>query len=171
MFNLLLLFSDAKRALTLLERVQQKVNSNNGVDGNNSRSSLASQVQLDLDLLMNLLQNPVLKGILELEDSLVELDGHLASHPSLLPTDFDIDKTGQLVLNANIVPTLQTGKGSKGEKESLAVTKTSISSHQPSAISPQLGKKEMLQSSSIQPQLLQAAAKREIISIQVLAFL
>ena len=68
MFNLLLLFSDAKRALALLERVQQKVNSNNGVDGNNSRSSLASQVQLDLDLLMNLLQNPVLKGILELED-------------------------------------------------------------------------------------------------------
>ena len=145
----------------------------NGVDGNNSRSSLASQVQLDLDLLMNLLQNPVLKGILQLEDSLTELDGHLASHPSLLPTDFDIDKTGQLVVNANIIPTLQSssskGTNKGGEKETLPVSSKASSSHQSvTTVSPlPSAKKEMFQSSSIQPQLLQAAAKREIISIQV----
>lgn len=125
-----------------------------------SRNSVASQVRLDLELLTGLLQNPVLRGILQLEDSLLELNQHLTHHPSLLPTDFDIDSSGQLVLNPDAVPFGQSNGASK-ESSKLSSTLTS---------SPEILKKDHAPKLAVHQsfQLALAQNKREIISIQVM---
>lgn len=152
---------DAKRALALLERVQQRVSTNDVGNGT------ASQVQTDLDLLTSLLQNPVLRNILKLEDSLEELNQHLVHHPSLLPSDFDIDKSGMLVVNQNIMQTHRAGSTKTKEgKSSPALSNTSSSKQ--STISPETQKKDVAKTgAAFQQSILQAAAKREIIHIQV----
>ena len=123
---------------------------------------MASQVQTDLELLTNLLNNPVLRNILKLEDSLDELNGHLQHHPSLLPTDFDIDKSGQLVLNANILPSIQatSAKGKEGQFGSPNSTKKP-------ATAAQSEKRETKPSAAFHQAIQQAAGKRDIIYIQV----
>lgn len=152
---------DAKRALALLERVQQRVATNDEGNG------VASQVQADLDLLTSLLQNPVLRNILKLEDSLEELNQHLVHHPSLLPSDFDIDKTGTLVVNQNILQThRRISSKTKGGKSSPALSNASSSKQ--STVSPETHKREVDKTAAeFQQSILQAAAKREIIAIQV----
>ncbi|XP_059351860.1 multiple PDZ domain protein-like isoform X2 [Daphnia carinata] len=153
--------SDAKRALALLERVQQRVAANDEGNG------VASQVQADLDLLTSLLQNPVLRNILKLEDSLEELNQHLVHHPSLLPSDFDIDKTGTLVVNQNILQThRRISSKTKGGKSSPALSNASSSKQ--STVSPETHKREVAKTAAaFQQSILQAAAKREIIAIQL----
>ena len=128
---------------------------------------MASQVQTDLDLLTSLLQNPVLRNILKLEDSLEELNQHLVHHPSLLPSDFDIDKTGTLVVNQNILQTHRTSFKTKGGKSSPALSNTSSSKQ--STLSPKETHKRDVAKTGVafQQSVLQAAAKREIIAIQV----
>jgi len=156
----LLSSADAKRALALLERVQQKVTNNDAGNG------VASQVQTDLDLLTSLLQNPVLRNILKLEDSLEELNQHLMHHPSLLPSDFDIDKSGTLVVNQNILQTNRSSFKTKGGKSSPALSNTSSSKQL--TVSPENHKREVAKTgAAFQQSILQAAAKREIIAIQV----
>lgn len=127
----------------------------------NGGNSLASQVQTDLELLTNLLNNPVLRNILKLEDSLQELNTHLHHHPSLLPTDFDIDKSGQLVLNANVLPSAQaqTGKGKDGKLGSPSSTKQ--------LFAPSEKKDTNRPPTALHQAIVQAAGKREIICIQV----
>ncbi|XP_046458555.1 multiple PDZ domain protein-like isoform X4 [Daphnia pulex] len=152
--------SDAKRALALLERVQQKVTNNDAGNG------VASQVQTDLDLLTSLLQNPVLRNILKLEDSLEELNQHLMHHPSLLPSDFDIDKSGTLVVNQNILQTNRSSFKTKGGKSSPSLSNTSSSKQ--STVSPETHKRDVAKTgAAFQQSILQAAAKREIIAIQL----
>ncbi|XP_046646627.1 multiple PDZ domain protein-like isoform X7 [Daphnia pulicaria] len=152
--------SDAKRALALLERVQQKVTNNEAGNG------VASQVQTDLDLLTSLLQNPVLRNILKLEDSLEELNQHLMHHPSLLPSDFDIDKSGTLVVNQNILQTNRSSFKTKGGKSSPSLSNTSSSKL--STVSPETHKRDVAKTgAAFQQSILQAAAKREIIAIQL----
>ena len=131
---------------------------------------MASQVQTDLDLLTSLLQNPVLRNILKLEDSLEELNQHLVHHPSLLPSDFDIDKTGTLVVNQNILQTHRTSFKTKGGKSSPALSNTSSSKQSTlSTVSPKETHKRDVAKTGVafQQSVLQAAAKREIIAIQV----
>ncbi len=154
------LSADAKRALALLERVQQKVTNNDAGNG------VASQVQTDLDLLTSLLQNPVLRNILKLEDSLEELNQHLMHHPSLLPSDFDIDKSGTLVVNQNILQTNHSSFKTKGGMSSPALSNTSSSKQ--STVSPETHKRDVAKNgATFQQSIMQAAAKREIIAIQV----
>lgn len=161
-FNHVLIVADAKRALALLERVQQRVSTNEGGNG------VASQVQTDLDLLTSLLQNPVLRNILKLEDSLEELNQHLVHHPSLLPSDFDIDKAGTLVVNQNILHTHRSGSAKTKEGKASPALSNSSSSKQ-STLSPETKKKDVARTgAAFQQSILQAAAKREIIAIQVI---
>ncbi len=145
-----------------MERVQQRV-SNNDV-GNGTES----QVQTDLELLTSLLQNPVLRNILKLEDSLEELNQHLVHHPSLLPSDFDIDKAGTLVVNQNILQTHRPGSNKTKEGKSSPAFSNTSSSKQ-STLSPETIKKDVAKTgAAFQQSILQAAAKREIIKIQVI---
>lgn len=146
---------DAKRALALLERVQQKVAHENGT----SQDGVAPQVMMDLELLMGLLQNPVLCGILKLEDSLEELNRHLTHHPSLLPSDFDIDTSGQLVLGADVL-SIAPNTGGKLSSES---SPSKLSASSPDTCPKELAPPKLGVHQSFQL----ASAKREIISIQV----
>lgn len=75
--------ADAQRALALIERVKRG----------------AGRPLADLDLLADLLRDPVLLGVLRIRDAVAELDGRLRRHPSVLPSDFDIGADGRLVVS------------------------------------------------------------------------
>ncbi|CAH0562336.1 unnamed protein product [Brassicogethes aeneus] len=53
----------------------------------------------DLNLLISVLENPVFRSIVTVQDSISELNQQLGQHPSILPVDFDITASGELVLN------------------------------------------------------------------------
>ncbi|XP_052743497.1 patj homolog [Bicyclus anynana] len=52
----------------------------------------------DLNLLINLLESPILKSIATLHDSIGMLATQVAHHPSILPGDFDITPAGDLAI-------------------------------------------------------------------------
>ncbi|KAM3967824.1 LOW QUALITY PROTEIN: patj crumbs cell polarity complex component [Aphomia sociella] len=54
----------------------------------------------DLNMLINLLESPILKSIATLHDSVGMLATQVAHHPSILPGDFDITPAGDLALQA-----------------------------------------------------------------------
>ncbi|CAK1602052.1 unnamed protein product [Parnassius mnemosyne] len=52
----------------------------------------------DLNMLINLLESPILRSIATLHDSVAMLATQVAHHPSILPGDFDITPAGDLAL-------------------------------------------------------------------------
>lgn len=90
--------SEARAALELLREVQVKVRATENLRGNR-------QVSSDLNTLISVLENPVFQSILNIQDSLRELKRQVQLHPSILPADFDITPSGELVLN---LPTATT---------------------------------------------------------------
>ncbi|XP_026758906.1 patj homolog [Galleria mellonella] len=54
----------------------------------------------DLNILINLLESPILKSIATLHDSVGMLATQVAHHPSILPGDFDITPAGDLALQS-----------------------------------------------------------------------
>ncbi|CAF4792847.1 unnamed protein product [Pieris macdunnoughi] len=52
----------------------------------------------DLNMLINLLENPILRSIVTLQDSVAMLTTQVAHHPSIIPDDFDITPAGDLAL-------------------------------------------------------------------------
>lgn len=54
-----------------------------------------------LKTILDILQDPVFRTIVHVQDSLSELNSQLAQHPSMLPNDFDIDVSGNLVLSVH----------------------------------------------------------------------
>ncbi|XP_059050919.1 patj homolog [Achroia grisella] len=54
----------------------------------------------DLNMLINLLDSPILRSIATLHDSVGMLATQVAHHPSILPGDFDITPAGDLALQA-----------------------------------------------------------------------
>lgn len=88
----LLLAIDTRQALHLLERIQKKLHDTEEVRP-------GTRVSDDLHLLIGVLESPVFQGILTIQDSLKELKRQLHKHPSILPIDFDINKSGELILN------------------------------------------------------------------------
>lgn len=59
----------------------------------------------NLKLIIGLLQDPVLRSIVQVQDSLSDLNRQIVQHPSMLPSDFDISLAGDLVLNVPNSPT------------------------------------------------------------------
>ncbi|CRK94996.1 CLUMA_CG008482, isoform A [Clunio marinus] len=54
----------------------------------------------DLNSLLFILEDPIFRDLIKIQDVIVELNGQLQQHPSILPADFDIvPTTGELVLN------------------------------------------------------------------------
>ncbi|VVC26324.1 Hypothetical protein CINCED_3A013186 [Cinara cedri] len=87
------LYSDMSSALSILNEIKTLVNES-GDD------KLISNTNNDLQLLISVFQNPIIKTIASVQDSVSELSCQLQEHPSLLPVDFDISPvTGQLVLS------------------------------------------------------------------------
>ncbi|XP_052123450.1 patj homolog isoform X1 [Frankliniella occidentalis] len=91
--------SDISTALQLLEHIQHTINSSDDV-------KLQSQTTDDLNLLISVLENPIFRSIVTIQDSLTDLNQQLQDHPSILPVDFDIAPTGELVLNVPREPDL-----------------------------------------------------------------
>nr|XP_040580380.1 patj homolog [Lepeophtheirus salmonis] len=77
----------------LLKEVEKK-----GVKDSESLSSSA-QIKSDLNTLISVLESPVFTSILNIHDSLRELKRQLNFHPSILPADFNITLSVELVLN------------------------------------------------------------------------
>uniref|UniRef100_T1INI3 Uncharacterized protein n=1 Tax=Strigamia maritima TaxID=126957 RepID=T1INI3_STRMM len=78
-----------RQALSLLERIQRQLRASDSIQ----------PVSQDLSKLISLLESPVFRNILTIQDSLHELRRQIHQHPSILPVDFDISNTGQLILN------------------------------------------------------------------------
>ncbi|XP_066246939.1 patj homolog [Euwallacea similis] len=84
--------ADISSALQLLEDIKQGV-------GDLRDPKLQMNTFQDLKALLSVLENPVFRSIVTVQDSLSELNQQLGQHPSILPVDFDITSAGELVLN------------------------------------------------------------------------
>ncbi|KAJ8943966.1 hypothetical protein NQ318_013547 [Aromia moschata] len=84
--------ADISSALQLLEDIKQTVD-------DLGDPKLQVNTYQDLNLLISVLENPVFRSIVTVQDSLSELNQQLGQHPSILPVDFDITAAGELVLN------------------------------------------------------------------------
>ncbi|XP_050314231.1 patj homolog [Anthonomus grandis grandis] len=84
--------ADISSALQLLEDIKQGV-------GDLGDPKLQMNTYQDLKALLSILENPVFRSIVTVQDSLSELNQQLIQHPSILPVDFDITSGGDLVLN------------------------------------------------------------------------
>lgn len=62
-------------------------------------NKLQLNVMDDVKMIIDLLQDPVFRNIVQIQDSLAELNHQITQHPSILPGDFDIANSGELVLN------------------------------------------------------------------------
>ncbi|XP_045510578.1 patj homolog isoform X2 [Colias croceus] len=54
----------------------------------------------DLNMLINLLESPILRSIVTLHDSVSMLATQVAHHPSIIPADFDITPAGELAIQS-----------------------------------------------------------------------
>ncbi len=95
---------ETRAALDLLRAVQDKVAATEDLKAN-------SQVNADLTTLITVLESPVFTSILNIQDSLRELKRQVQLHPSILPADFDITPSGELVLNLPNQSPPETGSG------------------------------------------------------------
>ncbi|XP_076682562.1 uncharacterized protein LOC143376298 isoform X3 [Andrena cerasifolii] len=89
------LSTDISTALRLLEQVQERVEECDD-------PKLQLHTTQDIKSLFSLLEDPVFRSIVTIQDSLIELNTQLGQHPSILAGDFDINISGQLELS---VPT------------------------------------------------------------------
>lgn len=83
--------ADISSALQLLEDIKQTI------DDLDDPKLLTNTK--DLNLLISVLENPIFRNIVTVQDSLTELNQQLVQHPSILPVDFDITPAGELALN------------------------------------------------------------------------
>ncbi|KAJ8674602.1 hypothetical protein QAD02_005864, partial [Eretmocerus hayati] len=95
--------TDISTALHLLEHVYQRVE-----DCDDPKLQL--HTTQDLQSLITLLEDPVFRSIVTIQDSLTELNGQLGEHPSILPGDFDISLGGQLELSVPSTPDQPVGQ-------------------------------------------------------------
>ncbi|XP_058458702.1 patj homolog [Malaya genurostris] len=86
------LSQDVSSALQQIEIIKQTVEE---MDPNKSQLNVMD----DLKMIIDLLQDPVFRNIVQIQDSLAELNNQITQHPSILPGDFDIANSGELVLN------------------------------------------------------------------------
>ena len=100
--------SETRAALELLKDVQQKVRQTENLNSN-------QQINADLTTLISVLESPVFQSILNIQDSLRELKRQVQLHPSILPSDFDITPSGELVLN--LPPNANQQRGSSGQHQ------------------------------------------------------
>lgn len=83
---------DTSAALSLLERIQRSIKESED-------PRMSDQCSNDLNTLISVLESPVFRGIVIIQDSLKELKKQVLQHPSIVPRDFDITEDGRLVLH------------------------------------------------------------------------
>ncbi|XP_076395996.1 multiple PDZ domain protein isoform X1 [Megachile rotundata] len=100
--NKMPLSTDISTALHLLEHVQERVE-----DCDDPK--LQMHTTQDIKSLISLLEDPVFRSIVTIQDSLIELNNQLGQHPSIIPGDFDINISGQLELSVPTTPVQPLG--------------------------------------------------------------
>ncbi|KAM8709285.1 hypothetical protein ACLKA7_016141 [Drosophila subpalustris] len=88
------LSADISSALQQIEAVKK------GIDESED-AKLQMQTAESLNTILGILTDPVFRTIAHVQESLFELGIQLGQHPSMLPNDFDIDVSGNLVLSIN----------------------------------------------------------------------
>ncbi|KAH8366141.1 hypothetical protein KR093_009699 [Drosophila rubida] len=88
------LSADISSALQQIEAVKK------GIDDSDD-AKLQMQTTESLNTILGILTDPVFRTIAHVQESLFELGIQLGQHPSMLPNDFDIDVSGNLVLSLN----------------------------------------------------------------------
>lgn len=83
--------SDISNALQHIEAVKAVIDDSHD-------PKLQMHTSDSLKLILGLLQDPVLRSIVQVQDSLTDLNTQIVQHPSVLPGDFDINPSGELVL-------------------------------------------------------------------------
>lgn len=61
--------------------------------------SLQLETLDDIQLILDVLEDPIFRNLIQIQDSIKELNGQIQQHPSILPGDFDIDIAGDLIIN------------------------------------------------------------------------
>lgn len=87
--------SDISDALQHIEAVKKVIDESDD-------AKLQLNTGESFDLILRILQDPILRSIAQVQDSLGDLNTQITKHPSILPSDFDISTSGELILN---VPT------------------------------------------------------------------
>lgn len=90
--------SDISNALLQIEAVKKAVDES---DDPKLQATTAESLKTILDIL----QDPVFRSIIQIQDSVGELNSQISQHPSILPSDFDISLSGDLILN--VPPSLE----------------------------------------------------------------
>ncbi|ALC43195.1 Patj [Drosophila busckii] len=88
------LSADISSALQQIEAVKK------GIDESDD-PKLQMQTAESLNTILGILTDPVFRTIGHVQESLFELGIQLGQHPSMLPNDFDVDVSGNLVLSLN----------------------------------------------------------------------
>lgn len=83
--------SDISNALLQIEAVKKAVEDS---DDPKLQATTAESLKTILDIL----QDPVFRSIIQIQDSVTELNGQINQHPSILPSDFDISLSGDLIV-------------------------------------------------------------------------
>lgn len=84
--------ADLSTALQHLEAIKSVIDDSDD-------AKLQMNTSESLKLILGLLQDPVLRSIVQVQDSLTDLNKQIVQHPSVLPSDFDITVAGELVLS------------------------------------------------------------------------
>lgn len=83
---------DISKALQQIEAIKKAVDES---DIPKLQISTADSLKTILDIL----QDPIFRSIIQIEDSAAELNSQIVQHPSILPGDFDISLSGDLIIN------------------------------------------------------------------------
>lgn len=84
--------SDISNALQHIEAIKMAIDESHD-------PKLQMHTSDSINLILNILQDPVLRSLVQIQDSMTDLNAQISQHPSVLPNDFDINATGELVLN------------------------------------------------------------------------
>ncbi|XP_063701059.1 patj homolog [Culicoides brevitarsis] len=100
--------AEISNALQQMELVKQAVEESND-------PKLQMETVDDIKLILDILQDPIFRNIVHIQDSLSELNSQIAQHPSILPNDFDIAVSGDLILKVPPATDLFDGDFSGGD--------------------------------------------------------
>lgn len=81
--------TDISNALQQIEAIKKAVD-----EGDDEK--LQANTADSLKTILDILQDPVFRSIIRIQDSVSELNNQITQHPSLLPGDFDINPSGDL---------------------------------------------------------------------------
>ncbi|KAL7024983.1 hypothetical protein ACKWTF_013288 [Chironomus riparius] len=92
-------------------------------------ASLQLDTLEDLNSLLSLLDDPIFRDLIKIQDVILELNGQLQQHPSILPADFDIvPTTGELVLNVSRNSDIYEGEYDEQRVPSAQISPRSLNS-------------------------------------------